>query len=32
MNPEGIVVYHKAGNHMYKATLEGDDLPKGLAS
>ncbi len=24
MKPEGIVVYHKAGNHMYKATLEGD--------
>ena len=32
MNPEGIVVYHKAGNHMYKATIDGDDLPKGLAA
>lgn len=32
MKPEGIVVYHKAGNHMYKVTLEGDDLPKGLAA
>ena len=32
MKPEGIVVYHKAGNHMYKVTLEGDDLPKGLAT
>lgn len=32
MQPEGIVIYHKAGNHMYKVTLEGDDLPKGMAS
>lgn len=29
MNPEGIVVYHKAGNHLYKVTLEGDEAPKG---
>jgi len=32
MKPEGIVVYHKAANQMFKVTLEGDDLPKGLAS
>ena len=32
MKPEGIVVYHKAGNQMFKVTLEGDDLPKGLAA
>jgi len=32
MNPEGVIVYHKAGNHMYKILLEGDDLPKGLAT
>ena len=31
MKPEGIVVYHKAGNHSYKVTLEGDDVWKGLA-
>lgn len=23
-NPEGIVVYHTAGNHLYKVTLDGD--------
>jgi hypothetical protein len=29
MNPEGVVVYHKAGNHLYKVTLEKDEEPKG---
>ncbi len=24
MNPEGVVVYHTAGNHLYKITLDGD--------
>jgi len=31
MRPEGIVIYHTAGNHLYKVTLEGDDLPKSLS-
>lgn len=30
MNPEGIIVYHKAGDHLYKVLLENDDKPKGL--
>ena len=29
MNPEGIVVYHTAGNCCFKVTLENDDKPKG---
>ena len=28
MKPEGIVVYHTAGGHLYKVTLEGDETPK----
>ena len=28
-NPEGIVVYHKAGNVLFKATLENDEGHKG---
>lgn len=31
MKPEGIVVYHSAGGHYYKVTLENDDQPKGVA-
>lgn len=30
MNPEGIVLYHKAANEMFKVTLEGDEEPKSL--
>lgn len=30
MNPEGIVVYHVAGNVYFKKTIEHDDEPKGL--
>lgn len=30
MNPEGVVVYHTAGNVMFKATLVGDEKPKSL--
>lgn len=30
MRPEGIVVYHTAGGHLYKVTLENDEAPKGL--
>lgn len=26
--PEGIIIYHTAGNHLYKVTLEGDEKPK----
>ena len=29
MNPEGIVVFHIAGNVGFKKTLDKDDLPKG---
>jgi len=29
MKPEGIVVFHVAGGHLYKKTLEKDDHPKG---
>lgn len=30
MNPEGIVIYHKAANMMFKKTLENDAEPKGV--
>jgi len=29
MKPEGIVVFHVAGNVMFKATIENDGIPKG---
>lgn len=29
-NPEGIVVYHVAGNILFKKTLVGDESPKGM--
>lgn len=29
MQPEGIVIYHKAGNIMFKKTIKDDDKPKG---
>lgn len=29
MNPEGIVIFHKAANQLFKKTLEGDETPKG---
>jgi hypothetical protein len=29
MKPEGIVVFHKAGNLLFKKTVEKDDVPKG---
>lgn len=28
MNPEGIVIYHVAGNVMFKKTILNDDIPK----
>lgn len=28
MNPEGVVIYHIAGNVMFKKTILGDDVPK----
>lgn len=31
MNPEGIVVFHVAGNVGFKKTLERDEVPKALA-
>lgn len=30
--PEGVVVYHHAGNQMFKALLENDSEPKGVAA
>jgi hypothetical protein len=30
MNPEGVVVYHTAGAHLYKMTLDKNDQPKGI--
>lgn len=30
MRPEGIVIYHKAGNYLFKKTIEKDDEPKSL--
>lgn len=32
MDPEGIVVFHTAANIMFKVTLEGDEVPKGVKS
>lgn len=32
MNPEGIVVFHTAGNVFFKKTLEHDDIPKGMVN
>lgn len=29
MRPEGVIVYHTAGNVLFKATLENDEQPKG---
>lgn len=29
MNPEGVVIFHKAANQLFKKTLEGDEQPKG---
>lgn len=28
-NPEGIIIFHVAGQHLYKVTLENDEKPKG---
>lgn len=30
--PEGIVIYHKAADQVFKVLLENDELPKGLVS
>lgn len=32
MDPEGIVIWHTAARVMFKKTIRGDDLPKGLMS
>jgi len=29
MNPEGIVIFHQASNHLFKKTIENDEKPKG---
>jgi hypothetical protein len=31
MNPEGVVVFHTAGNVAFKKTIEKDEMPKALA-
>jgi hypothetical protein len=31
MNPEGVVIWHKASQSMYKVTLENDEMSKGEA-
>lgn len=28
MNPEGIIIYHRASNTMFKKTIENDNVPK----
>lgn len=30
MNPEGVVVFHTAANLCFKATIKGDEAPKGI--
>jgi len=30
MNPEGVVIYHIAGGHLYKVTIWNDDKPKSI--
>ena len=32
MNPEGIVIFHTAGNHLFKKTVLKDESPKGLTT
>jgi hypothetical protein len=29
MNPEGVVIYHTAGDLYFKKTIKNDDKPKG---
>jgi hypothetical protein len=29
MRPEGVVIFHTAGNLMFKKTIEKDEQPKG---
>ncbi len=31
MKPEGIVIFHTASGHLYKKTIEKDEVPKALA-
>lgn len=30
MNPEGIIIFHVAGNLMFKKTIKNDETPKGI--
>jgi hypothetical protein len=30
MNPEGIVIYHRASGYLFKKTVEHDEAPKGF--
>ena len=32
MNPEGVVVYHKAAGKLFKATVENDEIPKAMSA
>lgn len=29
-NPEGVVLFHKQSNHLFKVTCKNDDVPKGM--
>lgn len=31
MRPEGVVIFHVAGGHLFKKTIEKDEQPKGIA-
>lgn len=31
MKPEGVIIYHAAGNLYFKATIENDDTPKSIS-
>ena len=30
LNPEGIVIYHKASGQLFKKTIKNDEQPKGV--
>jgi len=30
MNPEGVIIFHVAGNLMFKKTIKNDESPKGM--
>ena len=32
MKPEGVVIWHEASRQMFKITIEGDEVPKGISN